>query len=79
MKVRVKCSRMKSGCSFLVCYKRPVNMVFLIVPVFIWMGEMFKNGRTIGWKSGPLFYSVIRCHATSVSPGYLIYKMMGLP
>lgn len=79
MKVRVKCFRMKSGCSSLACYESPVNVVILIVAMFIWMEGMFKKGRTIGCKSGPLFYSVIRCHATSVSPGYLIYQMMGLP
>lgn len=44
---------------------------------FIWMEGMFRKERATSWKSEPLFLLVIRCQAASMSPGYLIYKMMG--
>lgn len=44
---------------------------------FIWMEGMFRKGSATSWKSGPLFLLVIRCQAASMSPGYLIYKMIG--
>lgn len=40
-------------------------------------GRDVHKGEATSWKSGPLFLLVIKCQAASMSPGYLIYKMMG--